>query len=887
MNAHEEKRQNPDALLDLIKKEEENAQKGKLKIFIGMCAGVGKTYTMLEAAQKAKRDGVDVVAGITETHNRAETEELLTGLEIVPRKEIEYRMSVFNELDIDAILKRKPSLVLVDELAHTNVPGSRHVKRYQDVLELLSNGIDVYTTLNVQHIESRSETVKQITGAIIRETVPDSILDKASEIELVDITPVELLQRLKEGKVYTYEKSKQAVENFFRKGNLTALREMALRITAERVDKDLRNYRTEKSIDTTWKSSQRLMVAISPSPYSAELIKWTRRLAYSMETQWIAVFIETPRHLNEKKQQLLDGNINLAKELGAEVIISQDVDIVSGLIRIAKENNVTQILIGKSKLPILSFINKRSRIVSRLIKESGDIDVFVVGSERKETQKWSDVVYFSSQSSLFRYFLAMLLIIILSVFLYSIHQQIGYQTVSIIFLFAITFMPLLNFGAGPIFLAAVMSACIWNYYFIPPPFTLRIGKVEDALMFALYFIVASVSGLLISRIRTQQVIINQREKRTSALYSLTRALSSSQSLDDVIGCSIQQLREVFNAEVVFIFSESEKKLKAVPHSLSTFPIDDAEWNIAYWAFSNSQKAGRFTNTLLITQALYIPLNTKSGKLGVIGLVLPENASLSFDSESLLNTFLSQISTAIEREYLKELAKKNLLISESEKLYKTLFDSVSHELKTPITTIIGAISSLKDERILNNRDVLLNLVNVTNTSAERLNRLVENLLDITRIESGNIKPNKEWHSIVDLVYSAIEKVKSLSTDHSINMDVQNDVGLLQVDYPLIEQALINLIHNSVEYTPPGSKTDVVVKKITGKIIIIISDNGQGFPEAEVKNLFKKFYRVPGVKSGGTGLGLSIAKGFIEAHGGSISACNRKNGGAEFTILIPTN
>ncbi len=491
-------------------------------------------------------------------------------------------------------------------------------------------------------------------------------------------------------------------------------------------------------------------------------------------------------------------------------------------------------------------------------------------------------------SPLIKYFYSAFIISTAGALLYYLHQHIGYQAVSLVFIFIISVLPLFNFKPGPIFLAAVMSAFIWNYFFIPPSFTLRIGKIEDVLMFVLYFVIASVSGFLISRIRTQQVLINQREKRTAALYDLTRDLSSSKSLNEVTQCSLKHIKDTFNAEVAFIYSEAEKRLNRTAHEYSTFKIDEAEWNIAQLAFLNSEKVGRFTETVKsITEASYFPLLTKSGNLGIIGLLFPAESVLSKDTESLLNIFISQITIAIEREHLKELAKKNLVIFESEKLYKTLFDSISHELKTPITTIIGAISSLKDERILSNRDVLLNLVNVTNAAAERLNRLIENLLDITRIESGNIKPNKEWHSIVDLVYSAIDKVKSMSTDHSINLDIQNDIGLLQVDYPLIEQALINLIHNSVEYTPPGSKTDVVVKKITGNIIIIISDNGPGFPESEIKNLFKKFYRVPGVKSSGTGLGLSIAKGFIEAHGGSISAWNRKNGGAEFTILIPTN
>lgn len=502
--------------------------------------------------------------------------------------------------------------------------------------------------------------------------------------------------------------------------------------------------------------------------------------------------------------------------------------------------------------------------------------------------KFSSAITNILKSVAAKYFYSAFIVSAAGIILYYFHIHIGYQAVSLVFLFIISLLPLLTFKPGQIFLAAVLSAFIWNYFFIPPSFTLRIGRVEDALMFGLYFVISSVSGLLISRIRTQQILINQREKKTSALYDLTRGLSSSKSLDEVTQASVKHLKDTFHAEVVFIYIEGDKKLKPAAHNYSTFKIDEAEWNIAQLAFLNSEKVGRFTETIRsITPATYFPLISKEGNLGVVGLLFPDHATLNSEMESLLDTFISQINIAVEREHLKELAKNNLVIAESEKLYKTLFDSISHEIKTPITTIMGAVSSFKDEKILGNRNVLLKLVNETNIAAERLKRLVENLLDITRLESGNIKPNKEWHSIIDVINSSIEKIKPESADHSISLEIQNEVGLLQFDYPLIEQALMNILRNSIEYTPANSKTEIVVKKITGNIIIIISDNGRGFPEVEVKNLFKKFYRIPGTKSGGTGLGLSITKGFIEAHSGSIMASNRRNGGAEFTILIPTN
>lgn len=496
-------------------------------------------------------------------------------------------------------------------------------------------------------------------------------------------------------------------------------------------------------------------------------------------------------------------------------------------------------------------------------------------------------IVFYINSSVGKYLSSAAIIAFVSVLLFYLHLHIGYQAISLLFLFVISLLPLMNFGPGPIFLAAVMSAFIWNFFFIPPYFTLRIGKVEDVLMFVMYFIIATVLGLLISRIRTQQVLINRREKRTSSLYNLTKELSSSKNLSDILLCSIKQIKEVFGAETAFLFSENDKILFTAAHELSTYNIDQAEWNVAQWVFVNYERAGRFTSTMPITPAIYYPLKTKTSKLGVVGLLLPDDATLSTDSISLLETYLAQISLALERDRLKEIAKDNLLISESHKLYKTLFDSISHELKTPVTTIIGAVSSLKDDKILKNQSVLNRLVDETNIAADRLSRLVENLLDITRLESGNIKPNKEWHSVTDLINSVIQRLKQEAVNHQINFYVNEDVDLAQFDFPLIEQALINIVHNAIEYTPPGSRIELFAKKFTDNIMLSVSDNGPGFPLHSIKNLFEKFYRVPGTKAGGTGLGLSIARGFIEAHGGTITAQNKIAGGAEFIILLPIN
>lgn len=885
MNDEEVKRPSPDQILDRIKKEETQSVQGKLKIFFGMCAGVGKTYSMLSAAQKARRDGVNVVIGIVETHGRTETEDLLDGLETVSLKNIQYRGSNFKELDLDAILKLGPTLVLVDELAHTNIPGSRHAKRYQDVLELLSNGIDVYTTLNVQHLESRAEIVNQITGTVVRETVPDSIFDRAEEVELIDVTTDKLLERLAEGKVYTSERSALAIQNFFRKGNLTALREMALRLTAERVDKDLRDYKTEQNIDIIWKSGQRLMVAIGPSPFSANLIRWTRRLAYSLESTWIAVYVETNQRISEENKNTLTENFKLAKELGAEVITTQDTDIISALVRVAKENNVTQIIIGKTRDANSINIFSRKNFTKELLRRSGDIDVYVVGGEKTSGKKPAWIESLRPQSPFHRYIIVFLLIIILTVIFYSVSHHIGYQTVSLLFLLTISILPLFNFGPGPILLAALSSAFSWDYFFIPPKFTFTIAKVEDTLMLIMYFIVASVAGLLTSKIRKQQLFLQQKEQRTSSLYNLTKELSSANTIDDIADVTVSQIRRTFESDVVIIFYESESKLRTKPHSASTLTLDDNEWHIAQWVFMNGQKAGRFSNTLSLSNFTFYPLKTKSGTLGVVGVKTKNAQMFSFDQESLLDTFLTQIANAVEREYLNDAAKKSLLVQESEKLYKTLFNSISHELKTPITTIIGAASSLNDQKIINNKSILSKLLEEINVAADRLNRLVENLLDMARLESGNLKPKLDWHSVSDLISSASSRIKTESAGHKIKINIQDDLPLLRFDFGLLEQALLNILHNSIEYSPKQSEITIDAKQLNSHCIINISDNGKGFPEETLEKLFDKFYRIPGTKAGGTGLGLSISKGFIEAHGGTITASNHPNGGAVFSISIP--
>ncbi|MCX6269013.1 MAG: DUF4118 domain-containing protein, partial [Bacteroidetes bacterium] len=533
MNGFIESRPDPDELLASLVTEEEKSRRGKLKIFFGMCAGVGKTYAMLQTARAEKLKGSEIIIGYVETHNRTETAGLVEGFELIPRKIYEYKSTSVQEMDLDAIIARKPEVVLVDELAHTNSPGSRHTKRYHDVQEILENGINVYTTLNVQHLESRSDTVAQITGAVVRETLPDEIFETADEIELVDLTPDELLERLREGKVYTPERSREAIDNFFRKGNITALREMALRIVADRVDRQLHDYMQHKRIRGPWKSGLHLLVAVGPSPYSGKLLRWAKTLSYSMGANIQAIYVETLHILSPGEREQLDKNIKLAKYLGIKVRIITNNDIVRAIVDFAQKENITHIIVGKPRVRNLISLLRLGRFVNRLIRYSGNIDVYILGSDNQSKDKFREKISIPPFTSTIRQYLVIPLFVLLtSVVCYLVKDYIGYQVVSFVLLFLVSILALF-FGTGPILLAASLSAFIWDYFFIPPQFTIHIEQAEDVLMFIMFFIIALLNGILTSRVRRQEKRIRIREERTHALYQLTREFNLAAGIDEV------------------------------------------------------------------------------------------------------------------------------------------------------------------------------------------------------------------------------------------------------------------------------------------------------------------------------------------------------------------
>ncbi|MBI1281780.1 MAG: DUF4118 domain-containing protein [Anaerolineaceae bacterium] len=882
----DEYRPDPDELLAAIQKVENRQRRGKLKIFFGMAAGVGKTYTMLDNARQRQAEGVDVVVGYIETHKRPETDALLSDLEIIPRQKLEYRSTILEEMDTDAIIARRPQLVIVDELAHTNVSGARHVKRYQDVIELLEYGFNVYTTVNVQHFESRADTVRQITGITVHETVPDSILDLADEIELIDISPDNLRKRLAEGKVYTPDHADTAANNFFRMGNLTALREMALRLTAEHVDHQLHNYMQVKSIAGPWKSGERLMVAVGPTPFSEQLIRWTRRVAYNLEAPWIAVYVETTRRLSAEAKSRLAENLAFARDLGGEVVVSAGDEIDSVLVQLARQRNVTQVVVGKPTSTRWQRLIRGGSLVDKLIKASGDIDIFVVTGDKSE--KKTPRLRFTApvaNSSWRQYVIALLLVAIITGIDIAALKWMSYEAVGLTELFAVLLIAV-YLGRGPALLAAAVSAITWNFLFITPQFTFEISRLQDVILFSMYFVIAILTGNMTARIRTQERQARYNADRTLALYTLTHETATAVNMDDVLRTGVYQIGRVFAAEVAILLAK-EGKLERQAHPSSTLVTEEKDYSVASWVFDNGKAAGRFTNTLPSASAHYLPLLTPNRTVGVIGIRTRGNERLSFDQEALLETFSNQIALVIERELLDEAAEQSAMLQESERLYTTLLNSISHELRTPIATIMGASSSLLDPQTRANEQVRTELTHDIHDAADRLNRLVENLLDMSRLDSGRLKLKLDWCDVSDVIGVSVKRVENCLIQRPITIQIAPNLPLVQMDFVLMEQVVVNLLDNICNYTPVGTKVDVSAEMNANWLVLTVSDTGPGLPSVDVERVFEKFYRVPGTATGGTGLGLSICRGLVEAHGGTLTASNKDTGGASFVIRLPAN
>lgn len=879
------RRPNPDDLLGGIKKMEEKSSRGHLRVFFGMCPGVGKTYSMLKAAKERANEDVEVVVGVVETHGRSETAQWLVDLEQIPKKTFRYRETVLQEMDIDAILQRKPQLVLIDELAHSNAPGSRHNKRYQDVLEILSAGIDVYTTLNVQHIESRSDLIYQITGVAVQEKVPDSFLELADQIELIDISPEVLLRRLEEGKVYLGERAEQAAINFFKVENIIALRELALRFTAEKVDEQLRSQMVMKQIKGVWNTNERLLVAVSHSPYSARLIRSARRMAYSLEAPWITLYVDTGEDLSEDDQKQLRKNLNLAGELGAEIVHTRDRSIVEAVKRVAHEKNVTQIVIGRPDKRFIRDILAQGTILEKLVQETSEIDIHVIRQERKPKYKGFVFQLPKLKTGFFPYWYVLWFLIMVSFASYALLPWIGYRSIGFIFLFAVLVVGSIS-AFGPILFAAGFSALTWNYFFIPPQFTMTIKEPEDLMNFFALFVVAFVSGYLASRIKRQEADLSERAHRSSVLYEFSRRLADAKSVQEISSRACEGIEQVFDFDSVILMKKAPGLLNDRPADRSSKVIEPKEFAVATWSLQNRKRAGWGTDTLSSARCLAIPLEGHSGMMGV-WLIWPRKvAQLSMDQENLLETFASNLAIGLERELFEVKAKDAEVLESSERLHQALLSSVSHELRTPLTAIIGNATALKDDKTSKDEQGREMLISDLIDSSERLNRVVENLLDMTRISSGALKVREDLFEVGDFVDSTVKRSANLVKKHRVEIKSAAEELFIRGDDRLLEHVIVNLLANASAYSPPGSLIQILIQKVESQVSVSVIDEGGGLKEEELEKIFERFYRAAGTPTGGTGLGLSIARALVEAHKGEITASLRKDrSGCIFTMKFP--
>jgi two-component system sensor histidine kinase KdpD len=877
-------RPDPDDLLARIQAEDKQRAYGHLKIFFGYAAGVGKTYAMLEAAHQRKAEGVDVVVGYVETHKRVETENMLKDLEVIPRQTITYHNIQLSEMDIDKILKRKPRLVLVDELAHTNAPGSRHAKRYQDVEELLAAGIDVYTTLNIQHLESLNDVVTQITGTKVRETIPDRVIDEVTDIELIDLPTEELLNRLKEGKVYIPEQAERAIEKFFRQGNLTALRELTMRRAAERVDDQMLSYMETRAISGPWAAGERLLVCISPGAVSERLIRTARRLADELKAEWYAIYVETPRQsgISTQQQDRVDRMLRLAEDLGAKSVYLPGQSVAETVVDYARSHNVTKIIIGKSRQKRW-YEWLRGSVADQLIRQSGPIDVYFVNSEIQPSFKQSERIW-QPHRPWRRYVWGVTLVAAATAICALVAPYISPTNLVVIYLLS-TVLSAIFLGRGPAILTSFLSVAAFDFFFVPPQLTLAVTDTEYILTFFGLLAVSLVISYLTAQVREQADTAQRREAQTAALYELGHDLTATVGLEAVAKTIISHISQTLSREVAIFLPEGDQlKVYAASQGLV---VAENELAVATWTFEHGQLAGRGTDTLPDASMHYQPLKTTRGVIGVLGVKpASPNSYMSPDQRRILDAFVNQVALAIEGARLAEQARQTELLEATEKLQTALLNSISHDLRTPLVSITGALSSLEEGSPALDEEVRRSLIETAREEAERLNRLVGNLLDITRLETGGMHLHREACDVQELIGSSLEQIGSPLKNRQVKVDIPAKLPLVSVDFVLFSRVLVNVIDNALKYSPPEKPIEIKARTSNHNLEISIADQGEGIPVEDFERIFDKFYRVQRPDNvSGTGLGLSICKGIVEAHGGNIRAENRRGGGAIFTVQLP--
>jgi len=885
----DENRPSPDALLQQAKQE----GRGRLKIFLGAAPGVGKTYEMLSQTRQRKLEGIDVVIGVVETHGRVETDLLTKSLEKIPKKRIPYKGRVLAEMDLDALLQRKPKLALVDELAHTNVEGSRHPKRYMDVEELLAAGIDVYTTLNVQHLESLNDVVAKITHVRINETVPDSVLDRADDVELVDLTPDDLLQRLKEGKVYFPEAAERAAQNYFVPGNLTALRELALRRTAQRVDDQMVSYMRAHAIQGPWEASERVLVCVNERPGSVALVRYARRLADRLHASWAAIHVETPRvrRLSEGERDRVAEAVRVAERLGGQAISVPAPSVADGVIDYAKTNNFTHIVTSTAQRSFWSELIRGSA-AHEIIRRAGDISVHVVPEQLTRAMKgpskraplpdlarprsWDSKAYAGS----FAMVVAALLIGLLL-------QRFGITNVALVFLTAVL-AAAITYGIWPSLFACLVATLAYNFFFLPPLYTFTIADPENVVALFFFTVVAIVASYLSARVRAQAVSARDRAATTENLYLFSRKLAGVFTLDDLLWASAFQFAQMLKTRIVILLPEGRSIAVRAGYPPED-TLDEADLAAAKWVWEHATPAGRGADTLPGAKRLFLPMRTGRGMVGVVGLDSDRpGALLTPDQRRLFDALSDQAALAIERIKLSEDIDRARVTAETERLRSALLTSISHDLRTPLASILGSATALGNPNGSLDGNARAELLRTIQEEAERLNRFIANLLDMTRLESGAIQPHSDFVDLGDVVGSAIQRASGVLARHVVCVDIAANLPMLKLDPVLFEQVIFNLLDNAAKYAAPGSKVELRALRDGVLVRLDVADEGEGIPPEDLERIFDKFYRVHAAdrRRAGTGLGLAICRGFVEAMGGTIRASNRTDRrGALLTITLP--
>ena len=875
-------RPDPDRLLRLLQAEEARAARGRLKIFFGATPGVGKTYAMLQAGRAAVSQGLDVAVGIVETHGRAETSRLVEGLEVLPRRAVAYRGATLEELDLDAALARHPALLLVDELAHSNAPGSRHAKRWQDVEELRAAGIDVYTTVNVQHLESLNDVVAQITGVRVRETIPDAVLEGADEIEVVDVSADVLQQRLREGKVYVPEQAERALEGFFRRGNLIALRELALRRTAERVDAQMRGYMVERGITGTWAAGERVLTCLGPGGDPARLVRAGWRIADRLGAPHVVLHVELPGRPEraDERERILRA-LSLAEQLGAQSVVVTGERPEEEILAYARAHNVTRLVLGSPRARPWWW--RGGSPVERLLGHAAGIDLHVISAPGAEPAGAGLPLPVPSARPR-DYVIAALVPVFITAVLLPLRNVMTAVDVAMIYLLGVVLVSS-RVSRAPSGVASVLGIVLFDVLFVPPYGTLAVADARFVLTFTVMLVVALVMGSLTGRVRRQAEAARLRERTTATLYALSRDLAAARQRGGLARVLLRHLHDLFGGAVMLYLPDDRNVLELVARLPDQHLGDLAkEHAVATWSFEQGQAAGLGTATLPGADALYLPLATPGLKLGAVGIrPEPPGRFTDPDQRHLLEAMIGQAAVALERTDIADQARRVHLLAETEHLRTALLSSLSHDLRTPLGVIEGAASALlerDDQPAAVRRELAASVLE----ESLRMNRLVADLLAMVRLESGELNVTREWHVLRELVGVALERTATALEGRPVHGELPDDLPLVPVDEVLVEQVLVNLLENAAKHTPAGTPVAITARAAAGQVEVQVADRGPGLPAGMEGRIFEKFERA-GSQAAGAGLGLTIARGMIMAHGGRIRADNRPGGGAVFSFTLP--